>query len=60
MSRCVDLEVKSDDSQGVEVAEYRVQRLPGGNVKLESLSPRVQGVLSDVGLDDPADRKSVV
>ena len=54
MSRCVDLEVKSDDSQGVEVAEYRVQRLPGGNVKLESLSPRVQGVLSDVGLDDPA------
>ena len=54
MSRCVDLEAKSDASPGVEVAEFRVERLPDGNVKLVSLSPRVQRVLSTVGLDDPA------
>jgi hypothetical protein len=54
MSRCVDLEAKSDDSQGVEVAEYSVQRLPDGNVKLESLSTRVQLVLSNVGHNYPA------
>ena len=54
MSRCADLEVKIDDSPGVEVAEYHVRHLPDDKVKLESLSSRVQLVLSKVGLDDPA------
>ena len=46
--------MKSDDNQGVEEAEYQVQRLPDGNVKLVSLSTRAQDALSTVGDDDPA------
>jgi len=51
----VDLELKkSEDCLGGEVAEYCVQHLLDGNVKLVSLSTRVQRVLSKVGLDNPA------
>ena len=51
----MDLELKkSEDCLGGEVAEYCVQHLLDGNVKLVSLSTRVQRVLSTVGLDNPA------